>query len=183
MTNRLSISAVACVLSLAPCCAWAQTHSQTRPASVRPPHENKHTEREQIETLEKQFRAAQQAGDTSTMDKLLSDDYLGINASGVVVTKQQQLDHMTTRKLVIDTLQTSDLKIKLIGNIAIVTCLAEINGTNDGVPLHGKFRYTRIYQKLDDGTWKITSFEATRLAKQAEPDAPATTATATMPPK
>jgi ketosteroid isomerase-like protein len=136
-------------------------------------------EREQIESMEKQFQTAQRAGDTAVMDKLLSDDYLGINASGVVVTKTQQLDHMHNRKLVIDSLQTSDLKIKLIGQIAIVTCLAEIDGTSEGKPLHGKFRYTRIYQHLQDGSWKITSFEATRLAKPdvaATPDAQPTAA-------
>jgi ketosteroid isomerase-like protein len=74
--------------------------------------------------------------------------------------------------LVINSLQTSDLKIKLIGQIAIVTCLAEINGINDGAPIHGNFRYTRIYQRLANGTWKITSFEATRSNRHALPEPP-----------
>jgi len=156
------------VLTVSSGVCLAQTHPQAHPPVVHPPHERKHAEREQIESMEKQFQTAQRAGDTAMMDKLLSDDYLGINASGVVVTKTQQLDHMQNRKLVIDSLQTSDLKIKLIGQIAIVTCLAEIDGTSDGKPLHGKFRYTRIYQHLQDGSWKITSFEATRIAKPSD---------------
>jgi ketosteroid isomerase-like protein len=152
--------------------------AQSTPA--HPPHERKHAEREQIEALELQFQTAQRSGDTATMDKLLSDDYLGINPSGVVLTKAQQLEHMHSRKLVVNSLQTSDQKIKLIGPIAIVTSLTEIDAMNDGVPLHGKFRYTRIYQHLPDGTWKITSFEATRLAKQTD-DAPTATTPATAP--
>jgi ketosteroid isomerase-like protein len=144
--------------------------AQSKPA--HPPHEHKHAERDQIEALENQFQAAQRSGDIATMDKLLSDDYLGINPNGVVVTKAQQLEHMQARKLVINTLETSDQKIKLIGPIAIVTCLTEIDAMSDGVPIHGKFRYTRVYQHLPDGNWKITSFEATRLARQTD-DAPA----------
>jgi ketosteroid isomerase-like protein len=149
----------------------AGMQAQAKPS--RPPHERKHAEREQIEALEQQFQTAQRSGDTATMDKLLSDDYLGINPNGVVVTKAQQLEHMRSRKLVIHSLQTSDQKIKLIGPIAIVTSLTEVDAVNDGVPVHGKFRYTRVYQRLTDGSWKITSFEATKLAKQAEEEPPA----------
>jgi ketosteroid isomerase-like protein len=146
--------------------------AQTKPAP-RPPREHKHAERDQIEALENQFQTAQKTGDTATMDKLLSDDYLGINPSGVVVTKAQQLEHMQSHKVVINSLVTSDQKIKLIGPIAIVTCLAEIDAMNDSLPVHGKFRYTRVYQRLPDGSWKVTSFEATRLANQSgvEPSA------------
>jgi ketosteroid isomerase-like protein len=53
--------------------------------------------------------------------------------------------------------------VKLIGSIAIVTSRAEVEGTNDGVPVRGTFRYTRVYQRLPSGMWKITSFEATRV--------------------
>jgi ketosteroid isomerase-like protein len=171
---RLVLTAVAVsalAFTVSPACS--QVHNQ-RPPTVRPPHEHKRVEREEIESLEKDVQAAQASGDTATMDKLLSDDYLGTNANGEVVTKSQQLDHMQKRKFVISSLQTSDLKIKLIGQIAIVTCLAEINGVNDGAPIHGNFRYTRIYQHLPNGTWKITNFEATRSNRPAPPEPPVT---------
>jgi ketosteroid isomerase-like protein len=125
--------------------------------------EHKRAAHEQIEALEKQWQQAQLAGDPQAMDKLLSDDYLGITATGEVVTKAQQLDHMRARKVLVTNLETSDLKIKLIGQIAIVTSRARLDGTSDGDPLHGEFRYTRVYQLLPSGTWKITNFEATRI--------------------
>jgi ketosteroid isomerase-like protein len=130
---------------------------------LRMPHEHKHLEREQIVALENQWRQAQLSNDVPAMDKLLSDDYLGINANGDVVTKNQQLDHMRNRQLVIEKLDISDLKIKLIGPIAIVTSLAEVEGTLDATPLSGSFRYTRVYQRLAGGGWKITNFEVTHI--------------------
>ena len=124
-------------------------------------HERKHMEREQIVELEQEWQKAALANDVATMDRLLSEDYLGITASGEVLTKAQQLDHMRNREFVLNTLQTSELKIKLIGNIAIVTSLARVEGTSDGEPLLGAYRYTRVYQRLASGTWKITNFEVT----------------------
>ena len=137
------------------------------------PHEHKHLEREQVEALEMLWRQAQLANDVPAMDKLLSDDYLGITAGGEVVTKNQQLDHMRRRLWIFNKLEISDLKIKLIGQIAIVTSLAHIEGTLDGNALDGSYRYTRVYQRLPSGVWKITNFEAThipnsgRVARQA----------------
>jgi ketosteroid isomerase-like protein len=95
------------------------------------------------------------------MDKLLSEDYLGITPGGEVLTKTQQLDHMRDGKFLLTKLDISDTRIKLVGNIAIVTCLAQLEGTSDGEPLHGAYRYTRVYQRLAGGVWRVTSFEAT----------------------
>jgi ketosteroid isomerase-like protein len=127
-------------------------------------HERKHLEREQIVELEKEWRQATLADDVPTMDKLLSEDYLGI--TGEVLTKAQQLDHMRTHELMITKLETSELKIKLVGNVAIVTSLAQVDGSSDGEPLRGAFRYTRVYQRLANGTWKVTNFEVTPTTRQ-----------------
>ncbi len=126
-------------------------------------HERKRTERAEILTLEGRWRQAQLGEDTAAMDKLLSDQFLGITASGQVVTKMQQLDRMRTRSLDITRMEVADTKIKITGNVAVVTSLANIEGLADGTPLHGAFRYTRVYQRVPGDGWKITNFEATRV--------------------
>lgn len=118
---------------------------------------------EQIEKLEGDWRDAQLAGDIAAMDRLLSDDFLGITAAGTVITKAQQLDRMRSRQFALKKLAVEDTKIKLIGTIAIVTSLAAVDGTVEGGPVKGSFRYTRVYQRLPGGSWKITSYEATRV--------------------
>ena len=129
-------------------------------------HKRKHLEREQIVALEQQWQQAMLANDVSAMDNLLSDDYLGISATGEVFTKVQQLDHMRDRQFVITGLEPSDRKIKLVGDIAIVTSLAQVDGTIDGQTLHGLYRYTRVYQRLPGGIWKITNFEGTPITHE-----------------
>lgn len=132
-------------------------------ANNQPLHEKKHDAKRQVEALEEQWRQAQLVGDVGAMDKLLSDDYIGISITGQVNTKMQQLDRMRMHKVALTRLVLGDRQVKLIGSIAIVTSRAEVEGTNDGAPIQGTFRYTRVYQRLPSGAWKITSFEATRV--------------------
>jgi ketosteroid isomerase-like protein len=136
----------------------------TLSARADPPHHKmKETYRKQVEGLEETWRTAQLNDDAATMDKLLSDDYVGITMNGQVVTKMQQLDRMRNRQMVLTKMELTDVKVKLIGTTAVVTSLADVEGTNDGEPMHGTYRYTRVYLRLPSGTWKITNFEATRV--------------------
>lgn len=133
------------------------------------PHHKRET-REEILSLEQQWKRAQVSGDVPAMDKLLSDDYLGITSTGEVLTKAQQLDRMRTRALSVTSLDISDIKIKLVGQIAIVNSLAHVQGVNDNIPIDGSYRYTRIYQHLATGMWKITNFEITRIRGSRGPE-------------
>lgn len=125
------------------------------------PH--KRMEKEQIEQLEGQWTQAMLDDDVTAMDKLLAEDYLGVTANGDLVTKTQQLDRMRNRKLTVTQLDNTDIKVKLIGQIAIVTSLAQVDAESEGKPISGRYRYQRVYQRLPNGSWKITSFAATRV--------------------
>ncbi len=126
------------------------------------PHPHKEA-RQQIEELEQQWRVATLAADVPAMDRLLSDDYVGISWNGQLNTKAMQLDRTRNRTFALTRLDLSDAKVKIVGNVAIVTARAEVQGTSDGADMIGTFRYTRVYQHLPSGAWKITNFEATRV--------------------
>ena len=119
--------------------------------------------KEQIQDLEEQWRKATLAGDVAAMDKLLSDDFVGINWTGQINNKAMQLDRVRNRTVVVEALELSDIKIKVVGTIAIVTSRATVKGDSDEGAINGDFRYTRVYQRLPSGLWKITNFEATRI--------------------
>jgi ketosteroid isomerase-like protein len=127
------------------------------------PHGARRNAKHEIESLEEQWRTAQLAGDVPTMDRLLSDDFVGISMHGEANTKAQQLDRFRNRTLVLTSINLSDRKIKLVDSVAIVTSLAEVEGTSEGEQMKGKYRYTRIYQRLPSGIWKTTNFEVTRV--------------------
>ena len=130
--------------------------------------EHKRDYKREIELVEQQWRTAQLAGDVVTMDKLLAEDYFGISNNGQLNNKTQQLERLQKRMLVLTKIDVSDIKIKVLGRVGIVTSLAQLEGTNDGHPLQGLFRYTRIYKRYPDGSWKITNFEVTRVPNKGE---------------
>ena len=153
---------------LAPCCVLAPyAHAGTK---VHPVH--KKDMKQQVEDLEQQWRTATIAGDIPTLDRLLSEDYVGISMSGQVNTKIQQLDRFRNRTVIITRLDLSDVQVKLVGAVAIVTSRAEVEGSNDGNSMTGVYRYTRVYQRAGNGTWKITNFEATRVPQRGGPMRP-----------
>jgi ketosteroid isomerase-like protein len=117
--------------------------------------------KEQVERMEQEWRAAQLDNNLPAMDRMLADDYVGITMNGQVVTKMQELERLRTHQLAIGKLDLEDVKVKLVGSTAIVTSLADVDGTIEGRPVHGKFRYTRVYTRLPSGAWQITNFEAT----------------------
>ena len=135
----------------------------TVPAHATRMHRAPREVKQQIAELEQQWRNATLTGDAAALDKLLSEDYVGISWNGQVNTKATQLDRLRTRSLQLTRMDLSDVKIKVVKAVAIVTSLAELQGTSEGSPMSGTFRYTRVYQRLPGGIWKITNFEATRV--------------------
>jgi ketosteroid isomerase-like protein len=130
-------------------------------AAKNPNGQKKPDYKREVESLEEHWRIVQLNNDVAEMDRLLSDDYIGITMNGQVVTKAQLLARMRTRQLTVKQIELNDVKVKLIGSTAIVTSEARVDGSSEGVPVRGMFRYTRIYTRLPNGVWKITNFEAT----------------------
>lgn len=125
------------------------------------PHRD-HSIRKQIEALELQWRDAEVNNNVSEMGKLLADDYIGISANGTVETKSETLDARRAGTLKIQSLNITDLKIRIYGDTAVVTSKAALVGENGQSNISGNYRYTRVYTKRL-GRWKIVSFEASRM--------------------
>jgi ketosteroid isomerase-like protein len=158
-----SLSRKALLITLSAAGAFSALTGHVASAAEHPHREHKRDYKREIEAVEEEWRTAQLNSDFATMDKLLAEDYFGISVTGQLNNKMQQLERLKKRTLVITKIDVSDRKIKLVGRVAIVTSLAEFEGTNEGEALKGKFRYTRVYKRYPDGSWKITNFEVTRV--------------------
>ena len=145
--------------------------SLAAPARAQHPRRNDQY-KHQVEQMEQAWRTAELSGNVDAMSKLLSDDFVGINMSGQVVTKMQLLERMSGRRTVLTRLDLDDVHVKLLGQTAIVTSRAEVEGTNEGAPVHGNYRYTRVYTRTASGAWQITNFEATRVGPPPPPPPP-----------
>lgn len=129
------------------------------------PRAQKHESRREIDQLEDQWRAAVLQGDTRAMNSLLADDYMAITAYGTVQTRDEALANLRSGRWHITSLELSDRKVRFYGRTALVTSLAEIEGTTPEGPVSGSYRYTRVYVRDPQGAWKIVSFEASRIRR------------------
>jgi ketosteroid isomerase-like protein len=147
-TRRILLATAFCFLLTAP--AWAMPHRDSRAVHKR------------IEALEMQWRDAVVHNNVRQMDHLLADDYLGISANGTVETKAEELAQSKAGTLRIQSLDLSDIKVRVFGNTAVVTSRAQLTGMNGQSDITGNYRYTRVYNRRF-GQWKIISFEASRI--------------------
>lgn len=131
-------------------------------AAAALPRREKSEIHKQIEALEQQWRNALVTNNVAQMDHLLAEDYIGITSNGTVETKTQALDQRRAGTVRITKLDLTDTHVRVYGDTAVVTSLADLEGTNGASNISGQYRYTRVYARRL-GQWKIVSFEASRI--------------------
>jgi ketosteroid isomerase-like protein len=127
------------------------------------PRGEKHESRHEIDQMEELWRDAVLKGDTAKMASLLADDYMAISPSGTLQNKEQSLASLSSGRMHFSSLELSDRKVRFYGTTALVTSLAMVVGNTPEGDLVGSFRYTRVYVRDAKGTWKVVSFEASRV--------------------
>ncbi len=149
------------VLALAPVPARAAT---TKPL----PRAQRHEYRHEIDQAEEAWRAAILKGNAPALDSLLADDYTGITAKGAIQTKEQAVSNLKSGSFQLTNLTISDRKVRVYGETAVVTSVAELTGSQKDADVSGRYRYTRVYVRNPAGQWKIVSFEASRIQESSE---------------
>jgi ketosteroid isomerase-like protein len=127
------------------------------------PKPKKHDNRHEIEQLEEAWRNAILKSDTVALNMLLANDYIAITASGTLQTKDEALAYLRNRRIHFTSLTLSDRKLRFYGVTALVTSLAQVQGTTPDGDVSGNYRYTRVYVRDAQDQWKIVSFEASRI--------------------
>lgn len=127
------------------------------------PRAEKHETRHQIEHLEDAWRSAVLHNNINAMDGLLSEDYMAISPNGILQSKEQTLANLRAGAVHFTSLDLSDRKIRLYGTTALVTSRAEVTGNGPDGALSGSYRYTRVYVRDAKGSWRIVSFEASKI--------------------
>jgi ketosteroid isomerase-like protein len=152
---------LAAVLLLAVCIGPVALHAGM-------PRAQKHERRHEIDQLEETWRQAVLKSNTAVMDGLLADDYMAVTASGTLQTKEQALASLRAGRMHLTTLDISDRKVRFYGSTALVTSVAEVQGTTSEGEVSGSYRYIRVYVRNAQGAWKIVSFEVSKIREPGE---------------
>jgi hypothetical protein len=113
--------------------------------------------------LEERLRLAMLNSDISELDELMSPDLLFTNHLGVLVSKQDDLSAHSSKAFVFKSLDLSEVKILPQENSAVVSVRAEIEGSYNGQPANGSFRFTRFWSNVS-GQWQVVAGHSSVIA-------------------
>ncbi len=109
-----------------------------------------------IQDAEERLRQAMLSSDIAALELLLDPDLLFVNHMGWTVTRQDDLDAHLSGLLKIHALELSEQCILPRGGCAVVSVLARISGSYNGVPANGTFRFMRTWaSEPDSGDWRV----------------------------
>ena len=110
-----------------------------------------------LSALNRDYIHSVQYGDVQRFEEILAEDFLCSNPDGSLVDKKQFLAQ-TTRPVTISGLTAEDVKVRLLGDVAIIHARTSYT-TADGEQRNG--RYTDVWARRD-GKWLAVSAHVTR---------------------
>ena len=114
----------------------------------------------QILELERQSKDAAIHRDATFSERTLADDYVAISPLGQVITKPETIAARKSGQLRYDSIDISDMVVRVYGSTAVVTARADVKGRDLGEEFSGPYRFTRIWIRRS-GHWQAVSYQAT----------------------
>ncbi len=117
---------------------------------------------DQIKKLEQGWAQATIKGGVAAVDQYEADDIVSTDPSGRVTDKAQDKKDLSSGDLKFQSIELSDLKIRVYGNTAVVTGAETLKATYKGQDISGNYRYTDIWAKRN-GKWQAVGSQATKV--------------------
>lgn len=116
-----------------------------------------------ISLIEERLRLAMLASDCVALDELISPDLIFTNHLGQVCGKQDDLDMHRTGLLKLHTLEPSEVQVKTMSGLAVVSVRMQVGGSFDDMPFQEDLRYTRVWALSEHGSWEILTGHSSRV--------------------
>jgi len=110
--------------------------------------------------LEEESKQATIRRDVAFAERTLAENYVGIGPLGTVISKSETINARKTSQLQYDSMELSDMVVRVFGNTAVVTGRADVKGKDLGEDFSGPYRFTRVWIKRN-GQWQAVSYQAT----------------------
>jgi hypothetical protein len=106
---------------------------------------------------ERQWAASVATGDTSTSERILADDFLGIDPDGNLYNKAKQIADIRNSPKTYVSNRLNEVKLRFFGNAAVAQG-SETWERRTGTPKRGRFVWTDTWI-LRNGKWQIVAAE------------------------
>ncbi|MEM9218129.1 MAG: nuclear transport factor 2 family protein [Cyanobacteria bacterium P01_F01_bin.150] len=117
----------------------------------------------EIQAAEDALKQAMLASNVDILERLLADDLIFTNHLGQQMSKQDDLEAHRSGAIAIEVVDLSDLTIKVLENVAIVTVAAWIVGQFAGNAFEETLKFTRVWQAVSPGHWQVIAAHASAV--------------------
>ena len=115
--------------------------------------------------LENEFARAVASNNADALDRLLADDWIIVEPDGSIIDKARFLEVIRSGALSHESMKSTDLKVRVYGNTAVVTGLTTSKGKFMGQDFISCERATDIFVKQAD-RWQCVFTQLTRFTKK-----------------
>jgi ketosteroid isomerase-like protein len=117
-----------------------------------------------IRELGRTWAAAEQAGDTATLDALAVPGFQLVGPLGFVLDRQQWMQRYRSGDLHTTTLDWAVESVRVYGDAAVTIGTHTQTGDYRGRPIDGAFRSTHVAVRRD-GRWQLASIHLSPVQK------------------
>ena len=128
-------------------CGWTTAHAQVE---------------DSVRAVEMNRRDALLAADTVALSKMIASDFMEISRLGTVRTRADNIRDIASGTLHLTSVKYDSLTVRVYGDVAVLTGIADNTGTMRGFPFTGKIRYTRVFVRKD-GRWQAVLMQQTQM--------------------
>lgn len=110
----------------------------------------------QVRKLEEKWTAAYKDRQIDILSSLLAEDFLITVEDGNTYSKQGYITHTADTSVKVEVAELSDLRVRVRGNLAVVTGAYHERGTSNRKPYEYHDRLTDVWVK-NGNTWEVIS--------------------------
>lgn len=117
------------------------------------------SDRKAVSALDSQYQVAVKVGDTTTMARILADDFVVVTGSGHVYTKADLLGMASTKRVIYEHQDESEQTVRIWGDTAVVTAKLWGKGLDQGKPFDWHVWFSDTYVRTPSG-WRYVHGQA-----------------------
>ena len=105
---------------------------------------------------------AMAAKDLATLNDILGDDLIYTHSSARLDTKQSLIGNMQSGSTVYTSVEPSEVKAQDLGDVVVLTGVAQIKVVSNGAPNAFGVRFTDVWAKRGS-RWQMVAWHSTKL--------------------
>jgi ketosteroid isomerase-like protein len=128
----------------------------------------KNAAEEALIQMEQEWSQADIKRDPAALNRILAEDWVGIDFEGTVLNKTGALKGISSGSGSLESTVLRDMKVRVYGNTAVVTGTDTEKGEYHGKDSSGKYLWTDVFVRRD-GRWQAVSSQSTKLTAPEGP--------------